>query len=139
MDTAQERAAVLLAERNAALDDLLSRWHHWQLGARVGRGHSDRSLVTGDYRTSRQYDDQNGALYDDEEVQTMRAVQACVDNLIDPYRTVVYVLARALYLGTSAFVSPRLPADRAMRAELEAEARRRLIARLVDAGVILDE
>ena len=124
--------------RNDALDDLLSRWHHWQMeqGKSTARGHAGRSTVVGDYIASRQYDDQNGALYDDEEQVAMRAVQANVDNMTEPYRSAAYVMARALCLGTAAFTSPRLPAFPAERDRVLAHARRWLILRLVSGGLI---
>lgn len=121
---------------DVALDDILSRWHHWQLGARVGRGHADRSLVAGDYRTSRQYDDVNGALDDDLEAATMRTVQSQVDNMVAPWKIAVYVIARNAYLGTSAFASPRLPSEPKARGQVIDEARRMILTRLRSAGVL---
>ena len=129
---------LLEQQRNEALDDLLSRWHHWQTeqGKSTARGHAGRSTVVGDYIASRQYDDENGALYDDEEQSMMRAVQAHVDNMAEPYRSAAYVMARSLCLGTSAFTSPRLPAFPAERDRVLAHARRWLILRLVSGGLI---
>lgn len=128
---------LLQDQRDAALDDLLSRWHHWQTQqSSTTRGHAGRSLVVGDYIASRQYDDVNGALYDDEENVAMRAVQANVDNMDEPYRSAAYVIARALYLGTSAISSPRLPQFPAERERVIARARQWLTLRLVGAGLM---
>lgn len=135
MSALSEMVDVMRAE---ALDDLLSRWHHWQTECfnQTARGYANRSLVTGDYITSRQYDDQNGALYDDEERVIMRAVQANVDNMSEPYRSAIYVIARTLYSGVSVWRSPRLPALPAERDRVIAHARQWLTMRLVAAGLI---
>jgi len=128
---------LLQEQRSAALDDLLSRWHHWQTQqSSTTRGHAGRSLVVGDYIASRQYDDVNGALYDDEEDVAMRAMQSNVDNMAEPYRSAVYVIARALCLGTSAFTSPRLPQFPAERDRVIAHARQWLTLRLISAGLM---
>jgi hypothetical protein len=129
---------LLEQQRLEALEDLLSRWHHWQTeqGKSTARGHAARSTVVGDYIVSRQYDDENGALYDDEENIAMRAVQSNVDNMTEPYRSAAYVMARSLCLGTSAFSSPRLPQFAAERDRVLAHARQWLILRLVSGGLI---
>ncbi len=126
------------SQRSEALDDLLSRWHHWQTQSMTttARGYAHRSLVTGDYVTSRQYDDANGALYDDEEQQIMRAVQANVDNMDEPYRSAIHVIARGLCLGVSVFQSPRLPHLPADRDRVIEHARKWLTLRLVSAGLM---
>jgi hypothetical protein len=130
-------SSLLAQQRNEALDDLLSRWHHWQTQqTSTARGHAARSTVVGDYIVSRQHDDANGALYDDEEQVTMRAVQANVDNMAEPYRSAAYVMARSLCLGPSAFTSPRLPKFPAERDRVLAHARQWLILRLVGAGMM---
>ena len=130
--------ATLDQQRSEALDDLLSRWHHWQIESSksTARGHAARSQVVGDYIVSRQHDDVNGALYDDEEQVAMRAVQANVDNMTEPYRSAAYVLARTLYFGHSVISSPRLPAFPKERDRVLAHARQWLILRLVSAGLI---
>lgn len=131
-------ADLLEQQRQDALDDLLSRWHHWQTeqSKSTARGHAARSLVVGDYLISRQYDNDNGALYDDEENAAMRAVQANVDNMTEPYRSAAYVMARSQCLGTSAITSPRLPMFPAERDRVLTHARQWLILRLVSGGLI---
>lgn len=128
--------AATRAARAELLDDLLSRWHHWQQAASVGRGFDGRSAVVGQFRTSRQYDDDNGALYDDEEHELMRAVDFAVRELGADQTLVLHHQARALMLGVDVFRSPRLPADAAAREQLLADARRLLMARLAAAGVL---
>jgi hypothetical protein len=134
MGSARERQELLQVERQAQLDDLLSRWHHWQTKSHDGRAFNSRALVCGEYRTSRQYDDTNGALDDDLEAHTMRQIDFEVRELGDPWRSAVYALARSLCVGAAVFHSPRIPPEQ--RAAITAEARERLTARLISAGVI---
>lgn len=118
----------------AALDDLLSRWHHWASSRPACKGFAPKALVCGDYRTSRQYDDTNGALDDDLDASTMRTVDFQVSEMADPWRSAIYALARSLSCGYAVWSSPRIaPGD---RQAVEAEARKRLTARLVSAGVL---
>lgn len=134
-----EYARAVDGERQERLDDVLSAWHHWQIdrSARVGRGFSNSSPVVGEFHlTSRQYDDQNGALYEDEEDERMGIVQAQVNEMDDPYRSAVYVMARAIYLGVRVFHSPRLPERADVRDLVIATARVQLILRLTKACVL---
>jgi hypothetical protein len=124
-------------ERQDQLDDVLSLWHHWmsqQFG--TSKGYAPKSLVVGDFKISRQHDDTNGQLDADLERRKCRAVQFAADSLEDPYRTAIYVIARAANLGTSAIVSPRLPQRREELDEIIRVARHLMISRLVSAGVI---
>lgn len=133
----QTLAAVLDTDRQAQLDDALSLWHHWmstQYG--TARGHASRSLVCGDYKVSRQYDDANGNLDADLERRQCRAVQFAADSMTDPYRSAIYVIARAVYLGTSAISSPRLPQRGEELQAIVRTARSMMIQKLLGAGVI---
>lgn len=123
-------------ETSDLLDDLLCRWHEWSSHASVGRGHASRSLVVGEYRTSRQYDDWNGALDDELENRTCKAVDFAVNGLADLWRVAIHTEARNLAAGYEVFVNPRLPEDRASRRAVTQTARAALIVRLRDAGVI---
>ncbi len=125
-----------LAEQSAILDDLLSRWHHWASSSRVCKGYASRALVCGDYKISRQYDDQNGALDGDLEASTMRAVDFQISEMRDPYRAAIYCQARNLSTGRSVWLSPRLPANPEHRAQIVAAARDMLTKRLTVAGVL---
>lgn len=117
------------------LDGLLSRWHQWQ-SATVTRGWNRQALVVGSYRTSRQYDDQNGALDAHLDAIQMQAVEFAVQQMADPHKAAIYCLARALTLGVSVFMSPRLPVDAAERAVVVSDARGMLTRRLQSAGVM---
>lgn len=137
MGPTNELAALQVAERDAALDDILSRWHHWRSMGGIVKGYADHSLVCGDYRTSRQYDDVNGALDDELEDIRMRQVDFEVSELPDPWRSAIHALARSLCTGAAVFHSPRIaPAD---RARVTAEARAKIEDRLVSAGVLTAE
>jgi hypothetical protein len=117
------------------LDDLLSRWHAWQWD-HVGRGFNRKSLVTGDYRCSRQYDDQNGALDASLDHRQMQAVEFAVRQMVNPHRAAIYVLARALHSGMAMFSSPLLPNDAVQRDLIFTSARQMLTLRLQSAGLM---
>ena len=127
--------AVTISKDDATLDDLLSRWHVWQW-SNVGRGFNRKALVAGDYRCSRQYDDQNGALDARIDHIQMQAVEFAVGQMVDPYRAAIYMQARALHLGVAVFTSPRLPSDPQDRAAIVSVARQLLTTRLQSAGVM---
>lgn len=131
----QSYAEIIAADMSATLDDILSRWHHWQQGHVGVRGFGNRSLVTGDYRVSRQYDDANGALDAGIERSIMHDVDFAATELADPYRAAIYAQARCLSLGLAVFRSPRVPEGEAGRIVL-ATARRLMTQRLVSAGVM---
>lgn len=124
----------LLAEMEAKLDDILSRWHSWQRGDVLTDGHSGRATVLGDSLTSRQYDDMNGALDAQLEITTMRQVDFEVSEIPDPWRSALHALARSLYTGHAVFHSPRIPAEN--RARVSAEAREKITVRLKAAGIM---
>lgn len=124
-------------DADAILDDLLARWHAWQQGTHVGRGHADRALVCGDnYRPSRQYDDENGKLDDDLDARRSRAVDHAASKLTDPYRAAIYCNARNLATGRTVWHSPRLPTDPAARDRVLFCARVQMVKLLVSAGVM---
>lgn len=132
---ARQPDSVAQTQQQSDLEDLLVRWHQWQPPT-VGRGWNSRALVCGDYRTSRQYDDANGALDAGLEKIQMQAVEFAVTQMVDPHRTAIYCLARALTVGAKVFTSPRLPPSPAAREIVVAEARGMLIRRLQSAGVL---
>ena len=125
----------MTVESDETLDGLLCRWHQWQ-GTSIGKGWHRTALVVGEYRTSRQYDDANGALDDHLDTIQMRAVEIAVQQMMDPYKAAIYCLARALTVGCSVFMSPRLPVDADDRAAIVCDARAMLTRRLQSAGVM---
>lgn len=119
-----------------ALDDILSRWHAWQHGEKVGRGHSNAAIVCGEYRVSRQYDDSNGKLDDDLHAFQSRQVNTEVRKMEDPWRTAIYVNARNINTGHDVWISPRLPEGKTAREKIVAQARGQLTRLLKSAGVL---
>ncbi len=118
------------------LDDILCRWYAWQRAYTGARGFNARTLVAGDFRVSRQYDDVNGSLDHEIENDTMKTVEFVISEMPDLQRWTIQFLARALALGYAVFVSPRLPADKEERDHLVQISRIALIERLIRAGVM---
>lgn len=75
-----------------------------------------------DYRTSRQYDSHNGADETDARGMLIRHVNQAVQQVPEPFRTALYVLARNQATGVTVWRSARLPADDQARAQMVAEA-----------------
>lgn len=129
-----ELAQFVQTQLDAQLDDLLSRWHWWRAGYQNVRGYSNGGSATSEYRSSRQYDDANGALDMAIENAQMRQVDFEVSELDDPWHTAICIEARTLCLGVSVFNSPRIAA--ADRERIVKEARRLLADRLIAAGIM---
>jgi hypothetical protein len=123
---------------SAILDDILTQWHQWCLGYRkaVARGYNGVAQGMEQYRTSRQYDDTNGALDEAIDHRRMTQVDWEIGEMPGLEQTAIRMQARALYLGVSVFASPRLPECRTERQALVLLARDNLHARLSSAGVI---
>lgn len=122
---------LLAEQRQAALDDLLSRWHAWQQTSRVARGYADRSATCADYRTPASFNsasDADEAIDESNEEASMRALQGCVDNMPPNLRRACYALARNAALGANVF--------RSGEAETMVEAREQLLLRLIAAGLV---
>jgi hypothetical protein len=126
----------MLTEADEILDDILCRWAQWCRPVSTGRGFGHQSLVCGQYRTSRQYDDVNGALDDAIEHQRMKAVDFQVGEMAEPWRTAVHSEARRLVVGVDVFVSPRLPRNLEEREACIVVARAQIQIRLQRAGVM---
>jgi len=122
-------------EADSILDGLLAAWHQWQRVQPV-RGFGSRALVCGEYVTSRQYDDSNGALDAALEQRTMKSVDFQVSQMVDPFKAAIYANARALAVGCSVWSSPRLPQDAGERQAVVLHARAILARRLQSAGVL---
>jgi hypothetical protein len=96
-------------ESDEILDDLLSRWYWLRKDGGTTRGHAKRSLVVGDYRDSRQYDDANGKLDADADESDACMVDAALLRMDNPYRIAIEFDARNLYSGLAVWRSARLP------------------------------
>lgn len=130
------RQADVIDDIEEVLNDLLSRWHHWADHFRAVAGYNTCSSAMQQYRASRQYDSENGALDQDNENRTMAAVDACIDRVQQPHRTALHINARNLCTGNTVWRSVRLPADDMQRALLVAEAREKLTKLLSARGVL---
>lgn len=121
------------------VNDLLARWHRWSRGYTFGKGYPTADIACRQSRTSRQYDDQNGALDAAIEDKIMEAVDSAVYHLEQPYLTAIQVLARNLYCTAQVWRSPRLPADPLERGQLIGEARAMLVTRFIERGLVSRE
>ena len=63
------------------------------------------------WRSSRQYDDGNGAMETDARGALIRRIGAAVHSLGTPHSTRLYILARNRAEGTSTWTSPVMPQD----------------------------
>lgn len=128
--------AGMLAYRQECLSDLLSRWDNWLHPVQVSRGHASQAAGCALYRSSRQYDDENGALDDQVEHQVMQGVQGCVEKLEPLHRYAIHDEAKRLRLGVSVWSNPRLPADPADRQKVTDAARLCMIGHLCGSGLM---
>lgn len=127
---------VALAEDDAILNDILSRWHSWAADERTAAGYPTVSPGTADYRTSRQWDWVNGAHDQDVENVIMAGVDGCINAVPQPFRNALQINARNLCTGVSVWRSPRLPADDMARLQLLQQARAMLMRELCDRNLI---
>ena len=127
---------MLMTEQAAILDSLLSQWHDWCSHSKTVRGYSPTAAGFDQYRTSRQYDDANGALDDALDGKTMCAVDFAISGLETDHRVAIQQEARNLAAGREVFISPRLPKDRHIRHALIQEAKVFLTKCLQNAGVL---
>lgn len=129
-------AAAVDNDLEELLNDLLSRWHHWASQFRHVAGYNTCSAAMHQFRTSRQYDSENGALDQDVENRIMAAVDACIDRVPQPLRTALWINARNLSTGCAVWRSARLPENDMQRALVVAEARSRLVDLLAQRGML---
>lgn len=109
-----------------ALDELLRAWHLHEVRTPPETGWYVESPSCKQYRASRQYDAENGALDDDMRARMLREVGYVIERMADPWRAAIYAHARNLATGQAVWVSPRLPQDATARAVILGEARVRL-------------
>lgn len=126
---------LLAQQRDEALDDLLAQWHAWAQGDRQSTGYSNSSSGLSDWRSSRQYDFENGAIDAEVDRSICRSVDFQVRQMSEPYRSAIYMNAKNLSAGRNVFRSPRVPSG-VQGVEILRVARGMLTIRLVDAGVI---
>lgn len=125
------------AVESEVLDELLCIWHEWQTHAATSRGFASRALVIGEYSAGRHHDADNGVLDSELDKRRAKAVDfAVTQQMVEPFRSAVYVDARYIATGANVWSSPRLPQDKQERADLIEEARGMLIRLLRSAGVL---
>ena len=117
------------------LNDLLRRWHIRAVSTPPQTGYYTSNPACKLFKTSRQYDDANGALDSDQDGQVLEAVGHAIDRLEQPWRTAVEFNARNLATGFAVWRSPRLPTDDIERAQLVVDARCKLMVILRSDGV----
>lgn len=122
-------------DQNAILDSLLSEWHQWAQGEQHARGWAQTSAGMSQWRSSRQYDSDNGALDGELDKSTMKTIDFQVSQMDDPYRAAIYMEAKNLAAGRHVFRSPRVPAGLEGMSIMRV-ARLTLVNRLVTAGVL---
>jgi hypothetical protein len=120
----------------AALDRLLIDWYDWDAAQFQVRGFSPKALVCGDFRCSRQYDDENGALDALVDRLTIAAVDRQIQVMQQPHRTAIAIQARNLSTGSKVWKSSRLPDDPAECKAVVREARNMLMERLLTMGIL---
>ena len=120
----------------ASLDDLLVIWHRHSSGYKFGRSYPGTAAGCEQYRPSRQYDSENGALDSDTDASLAGAIDCLVQKMVDPYRNAIHINARNLSTGVSDWQSPRLPFDPVERSIIRLEARNMLARKLQAAGLL---
>lgn len=125
-----------VADADLTLNDLIARWHRWASDERGARGYPTVSAGTEMYRTSRQYDDMNGALDQAVENIIMAGVDGCINEVPQPHRNAIWINARNLACGLTVWHSPRLPEDDLARALMVSDARAMLLDLLRQRGLM---
>jgi len=133
MTETQERPELDL---NQVLNDLLARWHHWSSSYSFGKGYPSVDSACRYSRTSRQYDDENGALDSAVDNKIMEAFDAAVWTIPQPYLTAIQFQARNFHTRAQVWNSPRLPKNEVERSVLLMEARNKLMRALARSGVM---
>lgn len=122
-------------ELDSFLNSLLVQWHKWGCRDNVSRGYPTRDSTCCAARSSRQYDDQNGALDADIDDGVMEAFDFAAYRVPHPWLAALQFQARNLATA-AVWRSPRLPVDPEERAILTIEARTKLMRELQKDGVL---
>jgi hypothetical protein len=113
---------------NADILDMLVFWWRYERGWLPVAGYPEECPSTRGYKVSGQYDDANGAGETDARGMLAKRIGHAVASIEEPYRSALYLLARNRATGVSVWISPRLPTDDVLRAELVADAVDKLAA-----------
>ena len=123
-------------EADEILDDILSRWHSWAEKQKARGGYPNKAAGMEMYRSSRQYDDANGALDSDLDHRSYTQVDFQVEQMNQPHQTAIYLLARNLSTGYFVWVNRNLPSDPEEREAIVREARVIITKKLIASGVL---
>lgn len=119
----------------ASLDHFLALMHRYSSSFHLGQGYPSRAAGTEQYRPSRQYDSENGAMDGEADHAIGAAVSRIVDAMADPHRTSLRIEARNIVTGVKAWGSARLPLCPIERSVIRVEARNRLWRALIADGI----
>lgn len=120
---------------DASLDHFLALMHRASSSYHLGQGYPSRAAGTDQYRSSRQYDGENGAMDGEADHAIGVAVSRLVDSMADPHRTCLRIEARNIQTGIKAWTSARLPLCPVERSIIRTEARNRLWRLLISSGI----
>lgn len=122
-------------DSNQILDDLLSRWHSWARGFQICAAPGADPMFR-NAKSCRGWDTTDEIVESELTNDTMKAIDFEVGEVAEPHRSAIYANARNLASRHVVWASPRLPQDPVARALLVTEARRKLIDRLLLAGIM---
>ncbi len=120
--------AVKRDDINSDILDMLVFWWRYERGWLPVAGYPEECPSTRGYKVSSQYDDTNGAEETDARGMLAKRIGHAVASIPEPHRSALYLLARNRATGVSVWISPRLPTDDTLRAQLVADAVDKLAA-----------
>lgn len=130
-------------DSNAILNDLLGRWHAWQLGVPINAVDRMDDPMFRNAKSRATWDSADEILDQEVHKKTMKAIdfQVSGDNrgqggMAEPHRTAIYILARNCHTGHKVWASKRLPEDPEELGIIIQEARNIITRRLMEAGVM---
>ena len=110
--------------------ELLALWWRHERQWTPVQGFPSECPSMRDYRTSRQYDSENGAFDVDATGRLVRHIEGVIHGIDEPYRTTLYFIARNHCTNANVWKSARLPADPDALADLVSDALNEFIARI---------
>lgn len=104
-------------EQGKLIDSLLADWHRWCARPSDEGGYPKECPSCRGYRTSRQYDTDNGAADSDTHSRLMLALDGMITRTIQGQcLTALQIEARNLSVGAKVFSSPRMSAEQLTQA-----------------------
>lgn len=123
------------SETNQLLDSILADWHCWSRGYQHVGGINSSPMFR-NAKASRGWDSTSDICAQEVDSATMEAVDFHVGEMDPQPRTAIGLHARNLVTGYTVWSSARLPSDPVQRTEILIAAKRDLMARLNNAGVM---